>query len=90
MEPSRIRSEVKKIKINARSLVEQNMVRRERGEPVLHKCSQCGACDVWGLTWTWYGSHRDADEGTVAKFCSAECLAIEPGEKVLRRVRGAT
>lgn len=33
---------------------------------------------------------HEPDEGTVAKFCSAECLAIEPGEKVLRRVRGAT
>lgn len=89
MEPSRIRSEVKKVKIDARSLLEQNMARRERGEPVLHKCSQCGACDVWGPDWTWYGSQRDEDAGTVAKFCSAECMAKEPGERVLQAIRRA-
>ena len=90
MEPSRIPPEVKKIKIDARSLMEQDMARRERGEPVLHKCSQCGACDVWGPTWTWYGSELDADSGKVAKFCSAECMGKEPGAKVLQRVRRAT
>jgi ferredoxin len=90
MEPSRIHPEVKKIKIDARSLMEQNMARRERGEPILHKCSQCGACGVWGPTWTWYGSQIDEDAGKVAKFCSAECMGKEPVDKVLRRERSAT
>lgn len=90
MEPTRINKAVVKVQIDAESLREQNSARRMRGQPVLHKCSQCGACGVWGPTWTWYGSQLDEDAGKVAKFCSAECMGKEPGDKVLRRERSAT
>lgn len=83
----RLRPEKNMVRIDARSLIEQNMARAARGEPQLHECCVCGQCGVWTDAWSWYGSVRDADAGQVAKFCSQECRAKERGETALVRCR---
>lgn len=40
----------------------------------VHKCTVCGKEDIWGPTWSWYGSYADLEEGRVAlRFCSDAC-----------------
>ena len=40
-----------------------------------HICDGCGREDVWGSTWTWYGSVLDLDGGAqIVKACSATCM----------------
>lgn len=90
MTVTRINEGTLNIRIDPESLFQQNLIRRQRGQPALHRCSVCGYCAEWGLTWTWYGSYRDDDDGTQAKFCSAECMAAEPAEEVLQRCRRGT
>jgi len=42
----------------------------------IHTCSACGTQDVWGPTWSWYGSIRDLDDGApIFKACSTACAA---------------
>lgn len=87
---ARLHPEKRTVQIGNRELMEQNMARAERGQRRLHRCSVCGECAEWNENWSWYGSYLDADDGKIAKFCSAECRAKEPAETVLRRVRRGT
>ncbi len=42
----------------------------------LHRCTICGRVAAWDPSWTWWGSHRDLDEGRpVVKVCSEPCRA---------------
>lgn len=83
----RIRAGITKVRIDPESLFQQNLNRRELGQPLLHRCSVCHYCAEWGPSWIWYGSYRDQDDGTIAKFCSTECFAVEPADAVLQRCR---
>lgn len=84
---TRLYPEKRTVRIGLNELINQNMARAERGQSTLHQCSVCGECGEWSETWSWYGSYREADEGMVAKFCSAACREKESGESVLRRMR---
>lgn len=43
-------------------------------QPTMHICSVCGAVELWGPTWSWYGSLLDEDYSEpVPKFCSKTC-----------------
>lgn len=47
-----------------------------RWTPAVYTCEVCGGCDVWGPTWSWYGSYKDLDNfgpDSVPKFCSDKC-----------------
>lgn len=71
-----LRSQAVRIRFDTESLFQQNLLRRERGQPQLHQCSVCGCCQEWGASWLWYGSLRDHDDGSISKFCSADCVAV--------------
>ena len=40
----------------------------------LYQCSACGKENIWGPTWSWYGSLADLEYGRpTLKFCSDTC-----------------
>jgi hypothetical protein len=41
----------------------------------LHTCSICGKTDIWGPSWSWFGSLMDLDNGEIVKFCGPECFS---------------
>lgn len=42
----------------------------------IHKCNACGKEDIWGPTWSYYGSYRQVEEELpVYKACSDECMS---------------
>lgn len=69
----RIHPEVCVVRMDDDSLRTLNMARASRQEGPLHKCSVCGGCAEWNEAWSWYGSYRDLDDETIAKFCSPAC-----------------
>lgn len=48
--------------------------RRNNAGRLIHVCCICGHDDVWGDTWSYYGSIEDCDNGVpLPKFCSDRC-----------------
>ncbi|MFD6097189.1 hypothetical protein ACFVWN_20420 [Nocardiopsis flavescens] len=38
-----------------------------------HICDNCGTHSEWRPGWSWYGSHIDSEDNTVARTCSPAC-----------------
>lgn len=85
--PTRIHPERTLLRIDARSLHQLNLQRQARGERRLHQCTVCGLAGEWGPGWSRYGSLRDEDDDTEAKFCSTACREREPIDTTLARAR---
>lgn len=69
----RIHPEICVVRMDDATLRTFNMVREAHHERPLHKCSVCGGCAEWSDSWSWHGSYRDLDDGTIAKFCGPAC-----------------
>lgn len=63
------------------SLVVQNRLRMERGQPRLHECCVCGHVAEWGSSWWWYGSVLDEENGKVLKYCTDKCRPYQRDPK---------
>lgn len=86
----RIHPERQLLRIDARSLLQLNQQRQANGQKILHRCTVCGHAGEWGPGWLSYGSLRDADDDTLAKFCSPACRDQMPAETALQHARRQT
>ena len=43
--------------------------------PCEYRCTVCGTSGVWGPTWSWFGSYKEADQapGRLPVFCTDPC-----------------
>lgn len=68
------------------AMAEQTARCQPRGGTKSWKCDGCGRVDLWGPSWSWYGSYAEVEDAAHGEVADAIRVACSDGcrDKALR------